>query len=87
MSASESVSRRDNWVAEIIALPLGRAMSQGWRPEPMVLRCKGQHSRQGYPVAFTRPNEPGSDLVNCMFMAVMRCLRSWAPANKHRPQQ
>src|ERR1035438_3738824 len=87
MSASESISRRDNWVAEIIALPLGRAMSRGWRLKPAVLRRRDQRSRQGFPVGFARPSESGNDLVNCMLMAVMRYLRSWAPANKRRPQQ
>lgn len=62
-------------------------MSRGWRPEPAVPRRKDQGSRQGFPVALTRASrpvdqraslmsEPGSDLVNCVFMAVMRYLRS-----------
>ena len=87
MSALESISRQDNWVAEIIGLPLGRAMLWGGRPEPEVLRCKSQRSRQGFPVALTGTSELESDLVDGVFMAVMRCLRSWAPVNKRRLQQ
>jgi hypothetical protein len=38
-------------------------------------------------VALTGTSELDSDLVDGEFMAVMRCLRSWAPANKRRLQQ
>jgi hypothetical protein len=74
-------------MVEIMALPLGRAMSRGCRPEPEVLRCKHQRSRQGFPVALAGTSELDSDLVDGVFMAVMRCLRPWAPVSKHRPRQ
>jgi hypothetical protein len=74
-------------MVEIMALPLGRAMSRGCRPEPEVLRCKHQRSRQGFPVALMRTSELDMDLVDGVFLVVMRCLGSWAPVSKHRRQQ
>ena len=87
MNAAEAICRRDNLGAEIIALPFGRAMSRGWRPEAAILKRRNRRGRQGFPVACVRTGELGNNLVDGMLMAVMRYLRSWAPASKRRPQR
>jgi len=74
-------------MVESIARPLGRAMSRGGRLKPAPRKREDQRSRHGFPVALTGTSELDGDLVDGEFMAVMRCLRSWAPANKRRLQQ
>jgi len=74
-------------VSEMITLPLGRVMRDGCQPEAASLRRIKRWWRQGFPAAFTRPGGLGRGLVDGVFMAVTRCLRSWAPASKRRPQR
>ena len=46
---------------------------------------EGGGVRQGFPVALTRTVERDIDLVDGVFVVVMRYLGSWASASKRRP--
>ena len=87
MSASESIARRVNSMAGIIALPLGRAMIRGWRPESVFLVRQNRVFRQGLPMALVRTNELDGESVDGAFMALMRCLQPQVQVSKHTPQQ
>lgn len=65
-----------NSVTRIITLPPGRVMERGCRPKRVFVESRGRGFRQGFPVALMRTSELGSDLVDGVFVTVMRCLGS-----------
>ena len=74
-------------MTKIITLPLGRVMLRGCQPKLAFLEGQGQGIRQGFPVGLMRTGELDMDLVDGVFLVVMRCLGSWVPVSKHRRQQ
>jgi hypothetical protein len=83
----ENVWPGRNAVEEVITFPLGRGTSRVWQPASTVPVRQNAGLRQALPVTPMRANELGSDLVDCVLMAVMKCLRAWAGVGKHRPRQ
>ena len=72
--ASENTERRCNPVTKIITLPPGMVMALGGRPKPAFFESRWLVLRQRLPVSLAR--EFGVDLVDGVFITVMKCLRS-----------
>lgn len=80
--AGESHWRPDRSAVEMVTLPLGRVTISWLAPGANGWARQNADAGQGYPVALGRANKLGSDVIEGMLMAVMKCLRSWAPVSK-----
>ena len=63
-------------MTKIITLPLGRVILRGCQPKPAFLEGQGHGIRQGFPVGLMRTSELDMDLMDGVFLLVMRCLGS-----------
>ena len=63
-------------MTKMITLPLGRVILRGCQPKLACLKDEGRGVRQGFPVALMRTGELDIDLVESVFLVVMRCLGS-----------
>jgi hypothetical protein len=63
-------------VTNIINLALGKVILRGCQAKPAFLEGQGHGIRQGFPVGLMRTGELDVDLVDGVFLVVMRCLRS-----------
>ena len=63
-------------MTKIITIPLARVILRGCQPKPAFLEGQGHGIRQGFPVGLMRTGELDIDLVDGVFLVVMRCLGS-----------